>query len=322
MEQTFRFVGKCTLCVTHILLFANGSIALTCKNSSFNGQSCSKATASSSTSSTCQSNLENCSDCGGTWVLETNCPAAEADGPIKLGITTDNSNAIIQLPVFDQPNAICMLWRVRDGRRQPAARSYGGYPWEASAVPAFGYTQFVCVGTSCRANLPPLENDGDYYELLTLERPPLPPRDEWARFLEQATFGPRPVDLGLAKDGGDPNWQASLNFAGWIQHQINDVPMTSHRRFFREHVRQRALEPSPLGVPTTPCQAGTHYRRYTFSSMDEGRTLEIRTETTVVNGSTTTYKILSIDGQNRTILPVGNLYASPQNQGVVLSDGL
>lgn len=256
----------------------------------------------------CNANLEACTACGGHMVKNVTCPTADTPA-VKL--TTGTTRRVL-LPVMDQANVVCMLWRVQDGRRQPVARSYEGYAWEASAVPAFGYLQFDCddAAQTCQAELPPIQ-DNDYYEILSLERPALPMRDEAARFFEQTTFGPRLADL--QQDG---LVGAFSSFAAWIRHQQVDVPLTSHRRFVRERLNHRAVAPSPMGVPTHACRAGTRYRRYAFSDKDATRTLQIETS------EAGNQKILSIDGQIRTVLPVEQLYAGPINRGIIFEDGL
>lgn len=243
--------------------------------------------------------------CAGRWVENIACPVADASA-LQLSGTTRR----IQVNIMDKINVLCMLWRVHaDGRRQPVAKSYEGHAWEASAVPAFGYLQFDCDNTAqtCQAELPAIK-DGGYYEIMSLERPALPLRDEMARFWEQTTFGPRPVDFE------DRRLRAFSSFAHWIRHQQVDVPLTSHRRFVRRRLNNRAVAPSPMGVPTHPCQAGTRYRRYAFSDKDALRMLQIETN------SAGNQKILSIDGQIRTILPAEQLYAGRPNLGIIFED--
>lgn len=254
----------------------------------------------------CNSDRVACSECGGNFVQNVTCPKVQ-EGAVPL--TTTSLRVMVH--IMDTDNVLCMLWRVHsDGRRQPVAKSYQGNVWEASAVPAYGYLQFDCdeAMQTCQTELPPI-NVGDYYEIVSLQRPDLPLRDQVARFLEQTTFGPRTVDLQ------DENVQAFPSFADWVRHQQVQVPLSSHRRFVRERLNHRTVAPSPLGVPTHACRAGTRYRKYAFSDKDTQRMLQIQT-------SADNQKILSIDGQIRTVLPVEQLYAGPRNRGVIFEDGL
>lgn len=115
----------------------------------------------------------------------------------------------------------------------------------------------------------------------------MPRKDEIARFLEQATFGPTLSDI----DSFDSE---STSFANWIQQQ-QESPIESHRAFYRTHLNARFDVPSNQGLPTLACDEGTRYRRAAFSSRDYRKTLEIEEDAL-------SRTILRMDGQIRTVV--------------------
>jgi hypothetical protein len=128
--------------------------------------------------------------------------------------------------------------------------------------------------------------------------------DKIARFLEQATFGPKLNDIS--------SFPAS--FAQWIQAQ-QALPMTSHRRIFRERLNHRFTGPNLQGIPTSACAAGTRYRKYAFSDKDQGLAVEIKTD------SLNQRKIFLIAGQRRTVVSAVTLNAGLPANGKLFVDG-
>jgi hypothetical protein len=115
--------------------------------------------------------------------------------------------------------------------------------------------------------------------------------------LEQATFGPTRADINKFDVSNLP--QA---FANWIKDQQKTVPLTSHRAMFRQRMNSRMETATHQGAVTHPCQKGTRYRRYAFSSKDRSKYVDI---STVGNK-----RIISIDGFVRTVVngPIVNFY--------------
>ena len=75
------------------------------------------------------------------------------------------------------------------------------------------------------------------------------------------------------------------------------------------------------GLVTGPCEEGTRYRKFAFSEKDDNRYVQI--ETSPVNS---TYKILSISGQKRTVvigdIRKGSSSAPYSGDGDVYQDGV
>jgi hypothetical protein len=187
---------------------------------------------------------------------------------------------------------LCTLVQVSpDGLSfKPVARSYAGNRWEAYSG-EFASLKWTCTGTSCNVILPPLE-DGAKYQLTTFANPTSSAvrKNEIARFLEQATFGPTRSEI--AKLNTTANLQQA--FAAWIKDQQSKVPLTSHRAAFRQRMNSRMETATHVGAVTHPCQKGAVYRRYAFTSKDHGKYVDIET--------VGTKRIISVDGFVRTVV--------------------
>jgi hypothetical protein len=116
----------------------------------------------------------------------------------------------------------------------------------------------------------------------------LPFRDEVARFLEQATFGPTREALD----------SFSGSFAGWVKDQQENVPLTSHRAYFRERLYQPYDRPGEYGLVSHPCRRGSFYRKSAIPSLFAGGwgDVEFRTD------STTGRSIVGRGGQAYTVV--------------------
>ena len=212
------------------------------------------------------------------------CPAEEGS------INFTNEGAIEFFT--SNSNRLCTLVQISSNGQslKPVGRSYAGYDWEASSGD-FATLGWSCNGgSSCVVNLPPLPT-GALYQLTSFDAPELFRNeiDEVARFLEQATFGPTRADIGSFGVTNLPQV-----FANWVQEQQVGIPITSHRAMFRRHLNARTEVATHQGAITHPCQKGTRYRRFAFSSKDKDKYVDITT-----NG---TKKILSIDGFVRTVV--------------------
>ncbi len=118
----------------------------------------------------------------------------------------------------------------------PIARSYGNYPWEQAAgeyaASLFRDEKIMCYTNGCQIKLPPLvENGAEYY--LSSFSYSLSETNEYARFLETATFGT--TDEQLDAFESSPN-SVEVDITTWISNHMNAsiVPITSHREFWRK----------------------------------------------------------------------------------------
>ena len=185
-------------------------------------------------------------------------------------------------------STLCTLTEItNDSFLKPVARSYNGTDWETSAGD-FVYMGIKCFSGVCRVSLPPLSL-GSRYQLTTFLRPSYSRMDEIARFLEQATFGPTLQDIATFKAAN-----LQLSFAKWIKTQQRSKGLTSHREYFRRRLNARTEVSTPMAAATHPCQAGTRYRLFAFSSKDLGKILTIQT--------VGKYSKLIIDGFVRTVV--------------------
>ena len=185
-------------------------------------------------------------------------------------------------------------------------RTYNGLKWEAHGG-EFASLTWTCVSTTCTVTLPALPV-GASYRLTTFATPTVTAKNTVARFLEQATFGPTRADIGQF------NLASNLPqaFAGWVKDQQSaTVPLTSHRAMFRERMNAKMETATFIGAVTHPCQKGSVYRAYAFSSKDAWKYMDIRTV-----GSK---RIISIDGFVRTVVE-GPIY-SYWDPSIVWPDG-
>jgi len=188
-----------------------------------------------------------------------------------------------------ESGSLCGLYLVtRRGMILPIGRSYEGHEWESYAGVYARHT-FICDSNECTTVLPRVSRFlqlryGRYrYKVQSFAAE----THEGARLLEQTTFGPTMTDIDKLGD---------ISPASWIQMQMQ-LPLTSHRKFYRERVRHRFPGPSVMGVVTRPCDEGTMYRRAAFSDKDWSSKVTIKTVSTGL-------KSLSVNGIVRTFLQV------------------
>jgi hypothetical protein len=216
--------------------------------------------------------------------IDLQCPEREES------LTFSNAGKIT-IAVTSSSDRLCTLVQVASDKKsfKPIGRSYAGRAWEASSG-EFSYLSWKCTGSSCIVTLPNLPTDS-VYQLTTFFAPVIvrPGIDEVARFLEQATFGPTRSEISTFRLDNLP-----LAFSSWINNQINNVPITSHRALFRTKLNAKMETATHNGAVTHPCQKGTKYRLYAFSSKDDGKYLEIKT---IGNK-----RILKVDGFVRTVV--------------------
>ena len=122
----------------------------------------------------------------------------------------------------------------------PIALSYEGNPWEQAAGEhaqrVFGGEEILCYLSGCQLNLPELQ-EGESY-VLSSSSHVLSKENEYARFLETATFGITEDDL---ESIDKPSINIQENIATWISKQMNvtATPMSSHREFWRKRLNGR-----------------------------------------------------------------------------------
>jgi hypothetical protein len=258
----------------------------------------------------------------------------------------DDGPTIVELARSTPKTLITLVLLAADGRSfQPVGRSYNGKDWEVSAGPYAGIVTFDCDGKDdgsvemedgdeglCSVLLPsiPEQNKGSIYQLSKFNEPAYSDKDIASRFLEQATFGPtlHEIDalmnfrsVGTEDESSFPSSSSptltTLAMAKWIKHQQTDVPVASHRAFFRKHLNAQYPIPNPIGPVTTPCMVGSRYRLQSFSVKDFQRVLTIRTLKTS-NAGDPARRALLVDGSIRTVV-VGDVYTLDENENIELT---
>ena len=175
-----------------------------------------------------------------------------------------------------------------------------------------------------------------YYVLAyrTLDQSSDTPRDEimkndYARFLEQTTFGTTRAALQEMMDEDqefraklqadelyNPTLQTDLSsnttsgsvavMAQWLSRQMDaqQTKPTSHREFWRRHAVARFETSSPTGHVTHPCQLHAAYRRFTFVEIHDEKVLYIDTvQQGDDNNNKNSMIVLRMDHIVLTVLP-------------------
>ena len=234
--------------------------------------------------------------------------SAKFSCPISAGssVFTNSGQTTLSIPAA---RGLCTLVQISpDGQSfKPVGRSYAGNAWEAYSG-EFALLSWTCSGTSCVVNLPAL-NNGAVYQLTTFAHPTTSAvrKNDIARFLEQATFGPTRADI--KKLNATSNLPQA--YAAWTKDQQVTVPITSHRAAFRQRMNSKMETATRIGAVTHPCQKGSRFRRYAFSSKDYGKYMDIKT--------VGTKRIIKVDGFVRTVVQ-GPIYKF-WNPSVVWPDG-
>lgn len=179
----------------------------------------------------------------------------------------------------------------------PLARSYDEYDWELSSgsfpLSLLSGADWSCFDIGCQIDLPPL-SQGQAYRLMSFEHS-LSQRDEVARFLESASFGPTKSDLEV--------WDYSVDlihsFEEWVSGQVDASVsgVTSHREFWRARANSRLTHPRNVGTPDHPCSANSRWRKFTFTRKDAAWWLDTSLR---VTGSGP--HILRFNGNVRTVV--------------------
>jgi hypothetical protein len=268
-----------------------------------------------------------------TWNRTSNAPASfqinavDQDDPVSYPVPANGSsdplpagkNIILGVSGLDQ---ICLLVRVRTASEEdgndvkktiaPVGRSYNGRLWEAMAGHFVETIYFECSkeNETCRVELPQAENTTkleDQFVLISYEHS-VTRKQDVARFLEQAAFGPTRAEI-YSWDFG----KFDGSFARWISDQIEVKRPTLHRQYFRERANARATwrRDTLISLADKPCDQFSRWRKYSFG-FEEDRASK-RIDVSTPNGSSV-WLLLSIDGYPRTEVP-------QSDWGHLVSDG-
>ena len=238
-------------------------------------------------------------DFTGTSAVGCEAVAKDARG-VATPLNAKSGNTVY----LQRSKQLCTLWQVdkRGPDKIPVGRSYLGHEWEAYGGDLHEL-KFKCDNEVCSLVLPDLPN-GFEYELVAFDHE-LPKRDEIARFLEQATYGPTREELDAFPD----------SFAEWVKDQQDNVELSSHRAFFREHLSWRQPYAARSGITTTPCEAEARYRRATFDNTGFMPQYEFRTD------SKKRFVIYQEDGFLLTVLNATTLIVGEPDSKVKLREG-
>jgi hypothetical protein len=192
------------------------------------------------------------------------------------------------------PGYLCTLVQLESTATsfKPVGRSYEGLDWEPSSG-EFASLRWTCNAVTCMVNLPSL-SEGYFYQLTSSQSSDVAtrPSDQYARFLEQASFGGNPQQIYSVN--GMSSKQLRYHIAEWLKIQIHNSGITSHRAFFRQRMNSRMEVDTRQAAVSHPCQAGTRYRRFAISIRDTAKDMKVT--------SVGTKKVLSIDGYVRTVV--------------------
>lgn len=214
--------------------------------------------------------------------------------------------------------------------------------WTITAGPYAGSKNvtFQCLDSQpyCQIYLPKYgTNEGHEYRFeLWSYNHSLPPKDITARWLEQVTFGTTRSDLNYIRNQTN-NFTSSLNdefFPAYLYEQMYQVPMTSHREYWRKRVDALVDGPIMEGTATHPCLTGARFRRAALNARDDGKKVvftlveveevasDMDAEMDVAGVETIEeHYTLSIDGYIRTSIPKSQLTWESNASLPILEDG-
>ena len=213
---------------------------------------------------------------------------------------TGSSGEQIRLPKTFARGQLCQLAlkNKHNGALIPVARSYDGHDWEPSGSgisSSKDLRYWRCNRGSCAANLPA----GSYVVLQSVVERNEIRRNEQARFLETATFGPNADTLD--------KWEYPT-FAHFIKQQVSIRP-TFHRTFFRLSMSPEwKTNKIQFGSNLDPCQRWSRtWSRQALSAWDTNKEVLFRK----VNGMW----VVSVDGNVRTVIPRLRYHGGPGGPG-------
>ncbi len=126
----------------------------------------------------------------------------------------------------------------------PLVRSYDKNTWESSAGNAasssFENEYILCYDQGCQIYLPAIEVGEEYQ--LSSKLHTVNHRDEFARFLETASFGTTASELDLMEAMTGQEGPIGV-IADFVATQMDDslTPMTSHRKYWRSRSNARVI---------------------------------------------------------------------------------
>ena len=262
---------------------------------------------------------------------------------------------------YSAPDSLCMLVRT-DGNQSwiPLVRSYHGEAWESyRSDPNYPVTCDddieTCTIPIVVVNQQPSheeedqqrednrrqrrrlgqrrlegvirnENEEDGTGFFALAYRPPPALDnsinEYARFLEQTTFGTTRKDLNSLLERheaavvADTTTSTVKVMAQWMDEQMNVIPPTLHREFYRTHAMSRFATSSQTGAVTQPCQEYTAYRKFALVEQHYQKLLDIATT------DDKKYRLLRVDNVVLTVLSTQNgpIQLLPSEDGSTLTN--
>ena len=270
------------------------------------------------------------------------CPS-EASSPTILPFSSiDTTPTTIRIPIISASNGVCILTRRNistQTQRAPLARSYAGKNWAQSSGVFAKTGSGVLVdctpsGPECDVTVPPLLDGMEY--ILESYTHTVSEEAEAARFLEQvsrlrghlyeslslsqigtiATLtnniiliphtqsypSTHQATFGATRESIDAMTSTSNDFSSWVEEQLQ-LPVSSHRSFFREHTNPKYEYPYKVGATgSRPCEMYSRWRRYALTSRDQlrarktgGQLKQLTVES--VNGD----YVWRVDGHFRTV---------------------
>jgi hypothetical protein len=230
-----------------------------------------------------------------TVAAVTSCPADDSSpteipsGPVMLA--RSSSLCVLTKAIPDAEGNLTSI--------APVALSYDGGDWENAAgdfaTALLRGQEFKGYASGSHITLPALGTDEKYY--LTSYSHAASETDKLARLLESATFGTTAGDLQSWNKG--PVTTATAK--AWIQEQI-DLPVTSHRAFFRQRSNGRLTNPVRTGRSNHPCDDGSIWRIFAFSRK-EGQHGVIQAQKFQADYNLTdTYVTIRLNGHVRTVI--------------------
>ncbi len=210
-------------------------------------------------------------------------PADSASGPVSVTIptsaviaSTTSQAGGIQISLSSQTGDLCTLTLKKSNyafaspeafQGAPIARSYDGLAWEKTAGPLSAtLPKPICTTSYCTfVGLPPPDSNEDTYLLTSYSHSGFGVEAEAARFLEQASFGPSRDTINglLVATSGN-------KYERWVKNQIENVPLSSHREYFRRRIvpRQEYAGSVAAPGPESACERTSHWRMFALSERD------------------------------------------------------
>jgi len=218
-----------------------------------------------------------------TCPIDESTPTEISSGPVMLA---RSSSLCILTKAIDAGGALSNI--------APVALSYDGGDWEIAAgnfATSLLYGQdFGDYNDGSHITLPALNHNESEKYYLTSYSHNVSEVDKVARLLETATFGTTAGDL--------ESWAESLTSKEWIQNQMN-LPVTSHREFFRHRTNPRLNHPVGIARSNHPCDGLSRWRNFAFTKKDGDR-MSVQQFEAVFNNETDTYITIKLNGQVRT----------------------